>query len=209
MFNLQPVDSLEILLKEALTSQAQRRTAALKSSPKVILPAKPDIREIFANPANWREGRCIAIIHRTREGEQTLIGAFTEFRHKSHEARKLIRLDGPNAVSGEEYVTGDYWLRETHQLADANLREADVQPIVDREIIFDLMLEAIQVHASDVALVVRLVHGGISEVRLKFSTQFACAKSRVFIHLPKRLDILDAMSFENKVLLKKRLGIGA
>lgn len=196
-------DSLDVLLDEALSQSKARRTAALKASPAVRGPAPPTFHETFANPANWRDGKVIAVIHRAPDSTLTLIGAFREYLHKSTEARKLVRIEGPMTVTSEEYVTGAHWLGVVLPEGPARLEDPEV--IQDRELLFDLMLDSIKVTSRDTLIRVRLERGWIRSVTLVYSTQFACPTNKVFIHLPKRLDVLEAMSFENKVALKKCL----
>jgi hypothetical protein len=76
----------------------------------LIKPNAP--HSIYANPENWRPGKCVQLIHAT-EGA---IGIFREYYHKlSPTARRLLPAPAGSAVDRNELVFGDWWLHPRFQ----------------------------------------------------------------------------------------------
>ena len=193
-------------LDDLLASAKREAHERGKKPPRASTPRPPSeaetLRSRFENPENWLAKRTLAVVHRAPEGTLTLLGAFKEhvFRSDPH-TRKLIRIEEPSAVEGQEFVTGDYWLKPRFSAEFPEWQDG----IEDREIFFDLELDSIQAHAHGVPLTVRLENGWIRSAKLRFNTQLVCPTNRVFFFLPRGLDVLEAMSFANKVAMKKEL----
>ncbi len=97
--------SLDDLFKEA--KAALRNQVAAKAKVKACSPA-PDTEGIYRNPANWIRGRGIALVHAET---QTLLGNFTEYRHRLvADARRLVREVPAPPVEVTEYIHGDWWM---------------------------------------------------------------------------------------------------
>lgn len=75
---------------------------------KETLPDDP--LAVWRNPGNWIKVRGIALLHAET---LTLLGNFTEYRHRIHQdARKLVRETPELPVEATEFVNGDWWMAE-------------------------------------------------------------------------------------------------
>jgi hypothetical protein len=212
-------DPLDALLLEAMDQAARRKVKKLPT----IQPLREEkIREsfkaLYATPENWLPTRCLAVIHRSERGEHTLLGAFQELKHVRHRhlfsgktvqiatgAMKLERCLIPSEVEDQMFVTGDHWL---HGAPPPPNFPDNPEGIVDRQLLFDLVLHDLQVEAIQAKITVRTEHGWTRRVVLSDTTQFHCPTNRQTIFLPKGLDILDGMSFDCKKALKEYLARG-
>lgn len=212
-------DFLDSLLDSAMDQEARRK---FKKMPTIGLkPREEQVKEAFKSvyaPENWEQGKVFAIIHRSPTGEFTLLGAYQEFVHMRRRklfsakvlsapsgATKYIRCEGVVEVQDQLFVTGDHWLNPPRPLEPPH--EEDSGQIRDVELSFDLFLGDLQVVARNVKIVVRLERNWIRRVTLRDTTQFVCPTNKSVFFFPKELDVLDAMSFENKVALKGVLHI--
>ncbi len=211
-------DPLDLLLLSAMAS-AQNRQAKLKKQPTLVLAREAVIHETlkerYLNPANWRPGKILAVIHRAEDGATTLLGAFQHQTHVRHRetlkgtqhiptgATKLVRLEGPHPVEDQMIVTGEHWLHDI-QMKPAEFPE-NPEGLADHELTLDIHLSDLQVEAKGVKVQVRTERGWTRRVTLRDTTQFHCPTNRLAIFLPKGIDVLDGMSFENKKALKERL----
>lgn len=193
-------DPLDALLEEAVAIQANRRVKAMPSGEKAI----KHHHESFFKPENWQRTRGVAIIHRASDDKLTLLGNFTEYRHKLlPSARKLIREAAPIPIDGEEYVMGSIWTaRAKDILFPARLGDEE-----DVELTLDLTFTELGVFASKVKVCVRTLHNAIYRVELIEQTQFISPTNQMFIYFPAGLDILGAMSFDCKMELRRALNI--
>ncbi len=202
------IDPLDALLQEALAEASKKKVKPVPTGNKDSIKGRLDqlkesFRTMFTNPDRWLPGAAIALIHKAPNGHQTLLGAFREFNHKSSTARKLCPCSGPTLIEKEEYVTGDWWLHDRVRKVIENKEHWTVHKLR-----FDVELTALQVFAKSVALEVRCKEAWIAEVRLAEQTTFASPEGKQFIYFPAYLDILDGMSFANKVALQDVLHKG-
>lgn len=195
-------DQLDALLDSALAQAARRKVKPMPTNADRLDKIKESFHSIFTNPENWLPGRAIALIHQASNGNKTLLGAFREYTHKRSAARKLCRSMQPISIDSEEIVTGDWWLKQH----DALHWPENPEHIETREFAFDIELSELQVFAKAAPIRIRLKAGWIQRVELVEQTQFASPTNKIFIHFPAGLDILEGMSFENKMSLRGRLG---
>jgi hypothetical protein len=93
-------------------------------------PPSPPRISTYANPANWRLGKVVCLVHVT-EGT---IGIFQEYFHKlSPSARRLLPAVPGLAVDRNELVFGDYWLHpQFSAVSPQDDSEAEVRAITSR-----------------------------------------------------------------------------
>lgn len=203
--DLKATDPLEGLLSEALahrTPPKQRKSMGDRISLGELSAAAKRVREYFTNPENWHMTRHVTLIHKE---SQTLLGNFTEYRHNQQkDCRKLLRCEQPAVVDAIEEVEGDNW----HNLPMIGGTDSGTLVAEDREIIIDIHLpEMDHVFAPAVLVTVRLEQGGIRRVELMDETRFFDKAKRVQLILPAGIDVLEGMSFDCRVELRKALGL--
>lgn len=184
-------DSLDELLSSALKEARERSAGRAKA-------IRESFSQIWSNPENWRAGRFLAVVHRSADGTLTLLGSFREHLHRRVSARKLVRLSEPGPIEGTEYVTGSHWFGGPEPVEFSGK-----EFIETRRIQLDSLRLLETVSSSHVSLDVRLEGGWIRWAQLAEETTFSCPLKETFIILPQGLHILDAMSFEGKVALRK------
>lgn len=200
-----PKLSLDDLLTRAMVKQTPKVTRRKPSdsiTAKELAEADRRMKERFTLPENWEQVRIVALIH---EETETLLGNFAEMRHKlTTGCRRLVRVSAPTAVSEFERVSGANWLNGTPiaaRIEGANAEE-------EREAICDLHLPELgHVFAPAAMVTVKLLWGGISEVRLIDETRFFDKDKRQHLILPEGLDVLEVMSLESKLKLREWLGL--
>lgn len=194
--------SLEDLLTKALvklTPQKPRRKPSDSITPEELARAERRMRERFTDPANWERVRHVSLIHQETD---TLLGNFAEYKHKLSTARKFMRVTEPAAVDSIEYVTGSNWLSTP---VHAQLPQ---EAIDERQLIIDLHLKELDnVFSPDVLVDIRLEYGGVARVQLCYETRFFSKDRREQLILPEGLDVLEVMSLDNKLELRKALGL--
>lgn len=197
------IDPLEALLQSALNEAGKRKIKPLPGKDFRLSTIKESFKSTYEKPENWERTRGIALMHRSHEGVTTLLGNFSEFVHrKNKQARKLVREAAPLAVTDQEFVSGDWWLR-TDTLAriqDRNNHEVKYTTM-------DILLDELQVFAHKVSVRIHLHDGWIARVELADQTQFICPVNSQFLFLPKGLDVLEGMSYDSKVVLKNQMGV--
>lgn len=211
-------DPLEALLDDAIDQDRRRKIKPLPTLR--VKPREEQIKEsfkqLYLNPDNWSPGKVLALVHRNEKGETTLLGAFQQLNHVRHckglhgtmtikptgLGMKLVRCEGPALTVETLFVTGDQWLHgppEMQHIPD------NPEQIADHDLSFDLLLGEMQVAAKSARIRVRTERGWTRRVCLIDTTQFFCPTGKTAIFLPKGTDVLEGMSFENKVSLKERL----
>ena len=195
MSNLFP-DPLEKLLQDALRQQGKVKSNAL-STKSVIPPAS--FQSTYAIPENWKRTRGIALLHQGKNG-LTLLGNFSEYLHiRVKGPRKLLREEKPIPISGQEIVTGDWWLME-------KLHRPPVSTSVrDEEVTLDVILKELGVYSTAAKLIVRMLNNTFFRVELAEHTQFIDPANKTLIFFPPGLDILDGMSYSTKLQLRNKL----
>lgn len=197
-------DPLEALLQEALSQSAKRKVKGLPEKPDRLDRIRESFKSVYATPENWNRTCGVALIHRSDDGQKTLLGNFTEFVHKKNRAaRKLVREAQPLAIGKEEFVTGEWWLRaETlARIKDSNHHEVRTAAIERLE------LSDLQVYAEHVLVRVHLHQSWIARVELAEQTQFVSPLNDQILYLPIEVDILDSMTIEAKMKLREELGV--
>lgn len=201
-----PDSALDALLLDAL--QQQRRKPRMLPQPSARSAREIILREsfqsTFSKPENWRQCRTLALIHRSEDGQLTLLGSFQEFIHRRLSARKLIRIEVPSPCEGEEIVSGPEWFGGPPPICTIENPEA----LETREISLDLSLRDLEASGRAVRLTVSLRKGFIDCVQLAEPTRFSCVEGKHQIFLPQGLKILDGMTLESKVKLKEALAYG-
>lgn len=115
---------------DVLFRDIQRQLNHERRSPPAVKPPSSH-QSTYANPANWRLGKVIRLIH-ANEGP---IGDFQEyFHHLSKTARRLLPAVPGLQVDREELVFGDYWLHPQFSAAAGpqDDSEAEVRAITLR-----------------------------------------------------------------------------
>lgn len=197
---------LEGLLTRAMAKQTPikaRRKPGDHISPRELAEAERRLKLRFSDPANWERVRTIALIH---EESDTLLGNFAEYVHKlSSGCRRLVRVSEPAHVDGIERVAGNNWIAER---LNNPTKPADAVAEEEREAIIDLHLpELDHVFSPQVMVTVKLLWGGVAEVRLMDETRFYSKDRRVQLILPEGIDVLEGMSLDCKLELRKFLGL--
>lgn len=201
-----PVD-LDALLSRAMarqTPKAPRRKAGDTVTPEEMAAAEKRIRERWTLPENWETKRHVTLIHKE---SQTVLGNFAELKHRFIQGcRRLVRVEGPTPVDAIEEVEGDNWHaprpEPEHKLPREALRDEE------REVVTNLHLpELNNVFAAGVLVTVHLQWGGVAKVVLFDETRFYSKDRRVQLLLPEGVDVLEVMSFDSKLELRKELGL--
>lgn len=194
---------LEDNILESLLAEA--RAAAKAAAPKAKRlsdPAQPKAREdhwLWANPANWEQTTGVALVHAET---QTLLGNFTEYRHTTVPgARRLVREDRPIQVTCTETVSGTWWLG-TERVVEPRRQWHEVRPAV-----LDLSLADLGLFSPAVEVRAHLSFGGIARVELAQATEFARPRGTQLLHLPAGTNILPCMTFDDKLYLRRELGL--
>jgi len=155
---------------------------------------------MFLDPTKWTRVRGVALIHRDTE---TLLGNFSEYTHLTIPGcRKLVREESPISVSHTEYVEGSWWLGQDRK---PEPKQAWHEM---REAILHIHLEELKVHAPICEVIAHLSYGSIARVELALDTRFAQTEGREqFLDLPSGTNILDCMSLDCKINLRKEIGL--
>jgi hypothetical protein len=197
------LDDLLIRATARMQPKKERRKPTDTIDPKELAQAERRLRERFSNPENWERVRSVALVHDTTD---TLLGNFTEYRHKlsSGVCRKFVRVSGPEPVDAIERIKGDNWhAEELHKPGKPDVPEREV-----REAMIDIHLpELDNVFAPQVIVDVHLHWGHIARVELVDETAFFSKDRRVHLYLPEGIDVLDGMSLDCRLNLRKWLGL--
>ena len=195
-------DPLEDLFTEAQFAAANGKKAKRAADPskaKHLADASKTMHELFTLSENWHRTQGVALIHKETE---TLLGNFSEYLHNTVKgARKLVREEAPITVSAAEYVEGSWWLGP------------DIKPVPreewreQRRAFIKIHLPTLGLFAPLVAVVAHIAFGGIHRVELEENTQFADEAGKILVTLPAGVSILDALSWDAKVSLKKEIGL--
>ena len=201
MANFPMRDSLDALMDSALAQASRRKVKTLPDKKTRLEILKESFHSTYTNPDNWHASKAVALIHRASDGHLTLLGAFREFTHKRTTARKLCRCAEPMAIDSEEIVTGDWWVHSREEIHWAE----NPDRLSHRKFLFDLELGELQVFAKSTLIRVHLKDDWVAKVELVEQTQFTCPTNKIFIYFPAGLDVLEGMSFSNKIQLRQRL----
>jgi len=160
----------------------------------------PDGKALYMNPENWTRTKGIALVHKDTN---TILGNFSEYIHRSiPHCRKLVREEAPISVSDIEEVEGSWWLGETRK------PEPRQEWHEQRKAILHIYLEPLHLHAPICEVTVHLSHGGLARVELDLDTTFAQTEGEgQLMTLPAGTNILEVMSLDSKLSLRKEIGI--
>lgn len=149
---------------------------------------------LFSDPENWERVTGVALIHKE---SQTLLGNFSEYRHRSTTARKLIREEAPIAVTKREEVEGNWWLGTSRTI------EPRKEWHEKRPAIIHLHLDKLGVHAPATEVVVHLSYGSVARVELALDTQFAADSTdrEELLMLSAGTNVIEVMSRDCKIAL--------
>jgi len=168
---------------------------------RAVVPAKATkvpAQSSLLSPEQWTRTRGVALVHRE---SSTLLGNFSEYTHPSG-ARRLIREDSLLSVSATEYVEGSWWLGE------GRVPEERRPWHEQRPAILHLFLPELGVHAPACEVTAHLSYGAIARVELVLDTRFAQTTGREqFLDLPAGTNILEVMSLDSKLALRKEIGL--
>lgn len=198
----QELNELEDLYTEArlFASTKKRRKDADPASRHALEAETKRMRELFLLPENWEAGRGVALVHAESD---TLLGNFREYLHRSVKGcRRLVREHQPIAISVTEKVTGSWWLGERRPFVDASMKWN-----TEREALCPIQLPELGVAHPLCDLKVGLYLGGIMRVALAEDTQFASPGGEVLLTLTKGTNLLECMSIDCKIQLRKELGL--
>lgn len=178
------MDSLDDLINAAVASIPKKQKAEPKRPPSLL------------NIESWKPGRGIALIHAE---SSTLLGNFIEHLHPSG-ARRLVRAEGPVAVSAAESVSGSWWLGEGRQpVARKEWHET-------KRLFVHLLLSGLKAHSPAVEIQVFLAYGGIERVELAETTLFASTMDDSLVELPAGCNVLEVLSLDSKVKIREECG---
>ncbi len=194
---------LDALFSEARAHATNERKAAQRKHERRLVekPEKPDTLRLFADPENWERRRCVALIH---EETETLLGNFAEYVHRTVlNCRKLVREDCIASVQAAGRVSGSWWLGAERKPEPKQVWHEQ------RTAIIHLHLDKLKLHAPICELVVHLSYGSIARVELALDTQLAGEDSEreQLVYLPAGTNVLEVMSLDCKLALRKDLGI--
>jgi hypothetical protein len=191
------VDILDLLLESSLTQHNKR---AKQGKPIPVLEKRPQI-STYQIAANWTATHAVALIHRSTDGEETLLGNFQEYLHKLG-ARKLCRVEAPTPYSAVEYVTGKNWLSSSQEHAR---EEQDGHWTHEHIFLIGITLKELILHSPEVAVKVTTMFGGISKVELLQESRFFSGTHSQFLMLHAGTDVLGCMDLDSKLDLKAKL----
>lgn len=149
---------------------------------------------LYSDPKNWREGRFISLIHAET---RTLLGNFQEMLHRSVEdCRRLVRVEGPVAVSALEEVSGNWGWQGPVQVnhADSSIEVRHV------ELFISLESPAVSAQAT-----VAVSLQGVGILSVKLLTPITFGGTEGLLELPADTNILQVMTRECKINLRKEL----
>ena len=188
----------------ALFKEVRRATFAAKpqaKSKQAAPVANTPPRQLYLDPANWTRVTGVALIHAE---SQTLLGNFIEWQHRTQpDVRKLVRTEEIVAVTRTESVSGDWWL-------GVERRPEPKQSSHEKRTVFvHLHLRDLGVHSPACEVIACLVYGGIARVELAIDTM--CAQEdgspEQLLMLPAGTNVLEVMTLDCKLALRKELGI--
>lgn len=193
------MESLDDLFASAM--QAKNRAAKQRElERRKIVPSSEKlqaeltrVKMLYVLPENWSVVRELNLIDRETK---TLLGHFTEFRHKTDaSARKLVRSGEPVLETCEvEEVAG--WLG-----GDPQTRVESSTWTEEHEVTADIWLTDMMVGAPEVRLRVCLKFGGIVRIDLADETQLASVNCNTVLQLPAGTNILPLASVDTKRLV--------
>lgn len=200
--NLAAFDPLEDLFTDAMLHRAKKAKRPADPSLRNALDATAKrMKEVFSLPENWERTRGVALIHRE---SGTLLGNFSEYLHRTVKgSRRLVREALPIAIAANEYVSGLWWL-------GAHVRDrvaAADKWTTQRQAVIDVVLPELGVAHPVTEVIVGLYLGAITRVELAADTCFSDMQGTTLLFLPARTNVLECLSLECKIALRKTLGL--
>lgn len=200
--NLAAFDPLEDLFTDAMLHRAKKPKRPADPSLRNALDATAKrMKEVFSLPENWERTRGVALIH---QESGTLLGNFSEYLHRTVKgSRRLVREALPIAIAANEYVSGLWWIGSTQRDRIA----ASDKWTTQRQAVIDVVLPELGVAHPVTEVTVSLYLGAITRVELAADCQFSDGQGQMLLTLPKGINLLEAMSLESKMALKRELGL--
>jgi len=195
------LDSLDELYRQARIAvraeEAAKRAAKKKG---LTVEANEDKIGLYKNPANWKATRGIALIH---EETKTLLGNFTEYRHRTDpSARRLVK-ESPMLPlqAGVEYVSGSWWLPPDETPKPRRAWQTKLEATLT------ISLYTLRVYAPEIEVIAHFGVGQLDRVELTQETLFAQTPGTAaqMIYLAAGTNILPLMSQESIRVLKLQL----
>lgn len=158
-------------------------------------------RSAYTNPDNWQRTAGVTLMH---EGTNTLLGNFSEYRNLIDKgARKLIREHEPIGIDRTELVNGSLWTRDIEEPIPSPERLYE-----HVEVTVDVLLAEMGFVGQGVKVLVTLVQGDLLQrATLSLDTEFHSLDGEQILILPRKLNVLPAMSFDSKLALRAELGL--
>lgn len=192
------LDDLYAAARAAITKGAKQAVLDRKNNkPMAALAAEPPSPDLYTNPDNWTYTRSIALIHAET---QTLLGTFDVFNHtRDASARRYLPAAVPRLLLTQESVSGDWWVAERHQIANAYETWEHT-----RSVCLDVVLDKMGVWSPATLLSVHTSHGATTKITLEDDTQFAqlAGAPDQLLLLSKGTNILPLLSQETKIAVK-------
>jgi hypothetical protein len=102
------VKDLDDLLRHALHLQKKSRIQVKIERPLV----KDPVYDLYTNPANWRAGEPVSLVHKGPDGREVFLGIFLSMHNDRAHVRRLVPAHATIQGAKREVVSGDYWLHE-------------------------------------------------------------------------------------------------
>lgn len=195
-----PLDDLLTSAMLAATPRKERARDERIITAEQLAAAEKRVRAVWYDEKNWVSSGFVALKHKETD---TLLGNFEIKTHTlSKGTRKLIRVNEPHLVGSVEWVSGEQWIGERVNL------DATPLDVEEREIILDVHLKELgNLFAPNVMLTVRIEYGGVARAELTEPTRFFDKARREVLELEEGLCVLEAMSLDNKLDLRGKLGL--
>ena len=192
------IDPLDVLWREVSAGDHKRKRPE-RDLTKAIDAASRRLHALYTNPENWERIRGVTLMHKD---SQTLLGNFSEFRHRiDHKSTKLLRDTALVPVEAILEVEGTWWLEP---LAREHI-EAAAHWQTQRSVVVRCLLDRLGVFCPAAPLTLFLQFGGIMRVELSEPCMFASADGSIVMHLARGVNVYECMDHEGKVALRQEI----
>ena len=186
---------LEDLFTEAMLQKKIRVKRSTDPSDRHALDAAAKkMREMYTLPENWERSAGIALIDK---GTNTLVGNFSEYRHKTFAGtRKLLREHAPISIDRTEYVDGYLGERLEQKLRGMGWEQ-------EHAAVVHVLLDELMVEAPLVKVNIRTRLGALVRADLLEDTQFASVSGEKILSLPVGTNILEVVGVDTKAAMRR------